>query len=155
MVAGADARKALQQGDLTEAGRLAAVAESRAAEAKAKRRMAEQKHAAAGFTGEVGVETPRDRAAVAAHSQADGDVEEEPRVCVPMLALNCIGKASTPATAVAPFSAALAPTDGGKRAGILVRLGARKASSVRPPTEDGMVDATAPTEQPVPEVQRL
>ncbi|KOO34480.1 hypothetical protein Ctob_012676 [Chrysochromulina tobinii] len=59
---GADARRALQRGDLALAGQLAARAESRAAEARAKRRMAESLHASLGFTGQIG-ETPRGEAA--------------------------------------------------------------------------------------------
>ena len=43
--AGADARKALQQGDLSEASKLAAAAETHAAEARSKRRQAEELHA--------------------------------------------------------------------------------------------------------------
>ena len=45
VAAGADARKALQQGDLTEASRLAASAETHAAEARNKRKAAEELHA--------------------------------------------------------------------------------------------------------------
>jgi hypothetical protein len=62
VAAGADARRALQRGDLALAGQLAARAESRAAEARAKRRMAESLHASLGFTGQIG-ETPRGEAA--------------------------------------------------------------------------------------------
>ena len=64
VAAGADARRALQRGDLALAGQLAARAESRAAEARAKRRMAESLHASLGFTGQIG-ETPRGETAPA------------------------------------------------------------------------------------------
>lgn len=53
VASGAEARRALQRGDLGEAGRLAAAAESKAAEARAKRRMAEQLHKNAGFSAET------------------------------------------------------------------------------------------------------
>ena len=75
--AGAEARRALQTGDLAEAGRLAARAESRAAEARSKRRTAESLHASLGLTGEVGAETPRDGGG----RHAEGaDASREPHV---------------------------------------------------------------------------
>ena len=63
--AGADARRALQQGDLAEASRLAAVAETHAAEARTKRRLAEELHAkVAPSDGAAGIlDTPREGAA--------------------------------------------------------------------------------------------
>jgi hypothetical protein len=75
VAAGADARRALQKGDLSEAGRLAAKAESFASEARAKRRMAEQIHEAAGFGAGAATAEPNARQGAKPQESSDGPHE--------------------------------------------------------------------------------